>query len=152
MPLLVSAYRIVPVMGMLYLLFEVFYYGMEFLSGCYSGTEYSQYAFTNTVFNNFYLAIVYPLMFVFIPSQLFWFQKIKDSKWIKFVLSFFFIFSFERICIFISSFHRDYLPSSWTLYAGDFWDTIMCSVLLFLFLTAFYHYRNFIINTFRAIV
>lgn len=151
LPLMMAANKILPIAGLLYLFSVSFYYGIVFFSEYYSGTAYSQYAFTNRVFNNFYLAIVFPVMFVFIPSQLFWLRRVKDSKWIKFILSFFFIFSFERIFIFISSFHSDYLPSSWILYTGDFLETLVYSILLFLFLTAFYHYRNFIINTFRAI-
>lgn len=151
LPLMKAADEILPIAGLLYLLSHVFYYGFVLFFEWYSGTAYSQYAFINPIFNNFCLAIVYPVMLVFVPSQLFGFKKTKDSKWVKFVLSFFFIFSFERIYIFFSSFHRDYLPSSWAMYTDDFLGTIVYSVLLFLFLTAFYHYRNFIINTFKAI-
>jgi hypothetical protein len=151
LPLMEAADKILPIAGLLYLFFALFYYGIDFFIGYYSGATIVHYAFINTTFNTFYLAVVYPIMFMFIPSQLFWFQKVKESKWIKFILSFFFIFSFERIYIFFSSFHRDYLPSSWTICTDDFLGTIVYSVLLFLFLTAFYHYRNFIINTFRAI-
>jgi molybdopterin-containing oxidoreductase family membrane subunit len=42
----------------------------------------------------------------------------------------------ERFVIVVTSLHRDYLPSSWGMYAGTFWDYAMFvgSIGLFLFL------------------
>jgi len=45
--------------------------------------------------------------------QLLWVKGIRYSKFIRFLLGILLMFSGERILLILTSFHRDYLPSSW---------------------------------------
>jgi molybdopterin-containing oxidoreductase family membrane subunit len=53
-----------------------------------------------------------------ITPQLFWFKKIRRSVLLTFIISIFVNIGmwFERFVIVVTSLHRDYLPSSWTMY------------------------------------
>ena len=59
-----------------------------------------------------------------VTPQLFWFKKIRTSFAIAFVMSFFINIGmwFERFVIIVTSLHRDYLPSSWTMFHPTFID------------------------------
>ena len=54
-------------------------------------------------------------LFWIVLTQLLWIKALQQSLVFRLLLSALFIFSFERIVIIITSFHRDYLPSSWSL-------------------------------------
>ncbi|HQQ13340.1 MAG TPA: hypothetical protein PK855_09260, partial [Bacteroidales bacterium] len=53
-----------------------------------------------------------------ITPQLFWFKKIRTNLVATFIISIFVNIGmwFERFVIVVTSLHRDYLPSSWTMY------------------------------------
>lgn len=46
-------------------------------------------------------------------SQLLWIKKIRTIRGLRFIFAVLFIFSIERYIIVATSFHKDYLPSSW---------------------------------------
>jgi molybdopterin-containing oxidoreductase family membrane subunit len=54
---------------------------------------------------------------VLVP-QLFWFKKIRTSAWLIFPLSLLINVGmwFERFVIIVTSLHRDFVPSSWSMY------------------------------------
>jgi molybdopterin-containing oxidoreductase family membrane subunit len=60
---------------------------------------------------------------VFIP-QFFWFKKIRRSVPVMLVIVIFVNVGmwFERFVIVVTSLHRDYLPSSWGMYAPTLYD------------------------------
>ena len=49
-------------------------------------------------------------------SQLVWFKKLAKHSLFRFVIALFLFIDFEKLVIIITSLHRDYLPSSWTMY------------------------------------
>ena len=53
--------------------------------------------------------------------QLFWFRKVRDNIALLFILSLFVNVGMwlERFIIIVTSLHRDFLPSSWDMYAPD---------------------------------
>ncbi|WP_444647690.1 hypothetical protein ACSLMO_12615 [Flavobacterium columnare] len=53
-------------------------------------------------------------------TQLLRFPIVQKNVFIPLVSSIFLMLSIERMVIIITIFHRDYLPSSWTMYSGDF--------------------------------
>jgi molybdopterin-containing oxidoreductase family membrane subunit len=59
-----------------------------------------------------------------ITPQLFWFKKIRKSFIATFIISIFVNIGmwFERFVIIVTSLHRDYLPSSWTMFHPTFVD------------------------------
>lgn len=53
------------------------------------------------------------LVFWLALTQLLWISRLRQSKVARLVIAFFLMFSFEKIFILITSFDRDYIPSSW---------------------------------------
>lgn len=93
-------------------------YVTEFFMAWYSGVEYEQYAFFNRAFGPYAWAYWIMMTCNVITPQLFWFKKIRTSLWATFIISIFINIGmwFERFVIIVTSLHRDYLPSSWTMY------------------------------------
>ena len=52
----------------------------------------------------------------FILTQLFRLKKISKNLILRILISFLFVLTFERIIILITTIHRDYLPSSWSIH------------------------------------
>jgi hypothetical protein len=50
-------------------------------------------------------------------SQLVWFKEIANNSFIRLVIAWFLFVDFEKLTIILTSLHRDYLPSSWTMYS-----------------------------------
>lgn len=93
-------------------------YLTEFFIAWYSGVEYEQYAFMNRAFGPYAWAYWIMMTCNVITPQLFWFKKIRTSIWATFVISIFVNIGmwFERFVIIVTSLHRDFLPSSWSMY------------------------------------
>ncbi|WP_445718331.1 hypothetical protein [Flavobacterium sp.] len=53
--------------------------------------------------------------FWFILSQLYRLKKLSENYFFRMLSSLFLIISFNKLSMFLSSFHRDYLPSSWSI-------------------------------------
>lgn len=93
-------------------------YAMEFFMAWYSGYIFEQFVFLNRAFGPY--AWAYWIMIacnVGFP-QLFWFKKIRRSIPIMMVLVLLVNVGmwFERYVIVVTSLHRDFLPSSWTMF------------------------------------
>ena len=71
--------------------------------------------------------------------QLFWFKRARTSIPIIFVLSLLVNVGmwFERFVIIVTSLHRDYLPSSWAVYAPTLTEVTILLGSFGLFFTAF---------------
>jgi Ni/Fe-hydrogenase subunit HybB-like protein len=99
-------------------------YGMELFIAWYSGNIFEQFAFWNRLFGPYMWA--YWIMVscnVFFP-QLFWFKKVRRSIPIMMVLVLIVNVGmwFERFVIIVTSLHRDFLPSSWSMYVPTLVD------------------------------
>ena len=59
-----------------------------------------------------------------ISPQLMWFKKLRTNIVFTFILALFVNIGmwFERFVIIVTSIHRDYLPSSWTMFSPTFVD------------------------------
>ncbi|GIL17823.1 MAG: Fe-S-cluster-containing hydrogenase [Oligoflexia bacterium] len=117
-------------------------YGSEFFIAWYSGNAYEKFAFINRAFGPY--AWSYWIMIccnVVIP-QLFWKKSFRRSIPIMFTVSIFVNIGmwFERFVITVTSLHRDFLPSSWGMYAWSFFDTGVLVGSFGLFLTLFLLY------------
>ncbi len=67
-----------------------------------------------------------PLTFFFL-TQLLWIQKVNQYRWAKplFAIPILIMIYAEQIVIMITSLHRDYLPSSWAMYAPTLIESVM---------------------------
>ncbi len=93
-------------------------YLTELFVAWYSGVEYEQYAFLNRATGPYWWAYTIMMTCNVITPQLFWFRKIRRSLVATFIISIFVNIGmwFERFVIVVTSLHRDFLPSSWTMY------------------------------------
>lgn len=66
----------------------------------------------------------------FSMSQLLRIKSIQKNLFLKLIFSFFFILSIEKIVIVIVSFHRDYLPSSWTMSSYSYSSNLFLELLI----------------------
>jgi Ni/Fe-hydrogenase subunit HybB-like protein len=73
-----------------------------------------------------------------LAPQVLWWRRMRTSPWVLFAVAMAVNFGMwiERYVIIVTSLHRDFLPSSWGMYRGTFWDwaTLLGSIGLFGFL------------------
>jgi molybdopterin-containing oxidoreductase family membrane subunit len=111
-------------------------YTMETFMAWYSGDPYETFTIVNRAFGpyrSYYWALI--LCNVLVPQAL-WFPQIRSNVLALFVIALIVNLGMwlERFIIVITSLHRDFLPSSWGMYAPTFWDwaTFFGSIGLFL--------------------
>ncbi|MBL4657906.1 MAG: polysulfide reductase NrfD, partial [Flavobacteriales bacterium] len=99
-------------------------YITEFFISWYSGVEYEQYAFINRATGPYWWAYLCMMSINVISPQIFWIKSVRTSFIISFVMSILINIGmwFERFVIIVTSLHRDYLPSSWTMFHPTFID------------------------------
>ncbi len=121
-------------------------YITELFISWYSGVEYESYAFINR-FSGPYMWSYWAMMTCNVISpQLFWFKKIRTNLTATFILSIVVNIGmwFERFVIIVTSIHRDYVPSSWSMFyptwvdVGIFVGTIGIFFTLFLMFARFF--------------
>jgi Ni/Fe-hydrogenase subunit HybB-like protein len=114
-------------------------YITEFFIAWYSGVQYEAYAFQNRAFGPYWWAYWSMMTCNVITPQLFWVKKIRRSALATFIISIFVNIGmwFERFVIIVTSVHRDYLPSSWTMYSPTFIEVGIFVGTIGLFFTLF---------------
>jgi len=114
-------------------------YLTELFISWYSGVTYEQYAFLNRATGPYWWAYWSMMTCNVITPQLFWFKKIRKSLTATFIISIFVNIGmwFERFVIIVTSLHRDYLPSSWTMFHPTFIDIGIFIGTLGIFFTLF---------------
>ncbi|MDM8159001.1 polysulfide reductase NrfD [Labilibaculum sp. K2S] len=114
-------------------------YITELFIAWYSGVEYEQYAFLNRATGPYWWAYAIMMTCNVISPQLLWFKKLRRNLAFTFVLSIFINIGmwFERFVIIVTSLHRDYLPSSWSMYSPTIVEVGIFIGTLGLFFTCF---------------
>ncbi len=120
-------------------------YITELFIAWYSGVEYEGYAFYNRVQGPYAWAYWSMMTCNVISPQLFWIKKIRTSIVATFVLSIVVNIGmwFERFVIIVTSLHRDYLPSSWTMFHPTMYDIGEYLFTFGFFFTAFLLFAKF---------
>ena len=110
-------------------------YMIEKFIAWYSGSPYEGFMIQNRM-GGPYAWVYWSLILcnVGVP-QLLWSERIRSSALALFVVAMFVNVGMwlERFIIVVTSLHRDFLPSSWDMYSGTFWDwsTYIGSIGLF---------------------
>ena len=93
-------------------------YATEMFTAWYGGNTYERYAFMNRALGPYAWAYWTMVSCNVLTPQLLWFKKIRTNPWLIFVLSIFINIGmwFERFVIIVTSLHRDFVPSSWSMY------------------------------------
>lgn len=121
-------------------------YLTELFMSYYSGVEYESYAFINRFSGPYAWAYWIMMTCNVVSPHLFWSKKLRTNLGFTFFMSIVVNIGmwFERFVIIVTSIHRDYLPSSWSMFyptwidLGVFIGTIgIFSVFYLLFLKYF---------------
>lgn len=121
-------------------------YLTELFISWYSGVEYESYAFLNRATGPYWWSYWAMMTCNVISPQVFWFKKLRTNITFTFFMSIIVNIGmwFERFVIIVTSLHRDYLPSSWTMFhptyvdIGCFIGTIGIFFVLFLLFARFF--------------
>jgi hypothetical protein len=99
-------------------------YITEFFIAWYGGVEYESYAFINRMGGPYWWAYWAMMTCNVISPQLFWSRRLRRSVTFTFFISVVVNIGmwFERFVIIVTSLHRDYLPSSWTMFSPTMYD------------------------------
>ncbi|RMD85941.1 MAG: hydrogenase [Candidatus Dadabacteria bacterium] len=124
-------------------LFVCYGYMTEAFMGFYSANPYESYVMHNR-FTGPYAPVYWSLILCNgVTIQALWFERVRRSIPALFLISLVVSVGMwlERFVIVVTSLHRDFLPSSWDMYAGTVWDWTLFigtlglfSTLLFLFI------------------
>lgn len=114
-------------------------YMTELFISWYSGVQYEQYAFLNRATGPYWWAYAIMITCNVVSSQLLWIKKLRTSLMFTFFLSIVINIGmwFERFVIIVTSLHRDYLTSSWTMYKPTIVEYGLLIGTLGIFFTAF---------------
>jgi predicted flap endonuclease-1-like 5' DNA nuclease/Ni/Fe-hydrogenase subunit HybB-like protein len=121
-------------------------YITELFIAWYSGVEYEQYAFLNRATGPYWWAYWAMMTCNVFSPQFMWFPKLRRSIMFSFIISIVVNIGmwFERFVIIVTSLHRDYLPSSWTMFSPTFVDIgIFIGTIGFFFVLFLLYSRTF---------
>jgi Ni/Fe-hydrogenase subunit HybB-like protein len=111
-------------------------YMMEIFLAWYSGNWYEQFMILNRITGPYRVQWWSLLLCNVLVPQLLWIRKVRTSPALLFLVAMFVNVGMwlERFVIVVTSLHRDFLPSSWGMYSGTFWDwaTFIGTIGLFL--------------------
>jgi len=115
-------------------------YITEMFMSWYSGVEYEHYALMNRATGPYWWAYWIMMTCNVISPQLLWIRKLRTNIVFTFCLSIAINIGmwFERFVIVVTSLHRDYLTSSWTMYKPTIVEVGLFLGTLGFFFTAFF--------------
>ena len=99
-------------------------YIMELFTAWYSANQFEQYAFLNRIQGPYRYTWFALILCNTVAAQFFWFKRFRTNMVALFVLSLVINTGMwlERFIIIVVSLHRDFLPSSWGMYAPTRFD------------------------------
>ncbi len=120
-------------------------YITEFFMAWYSAVPFERYAFVNRAFGPYWWAYWAMMTCNVVTPQLFWSRKVRNNVLAVFIISIFVNIGmwFERFVIIVTSLHRDYLPSSWSMYSPTFVEISMYMGTFGVFFTCFFLFAKY---------
>ncbi len=120
-------------------------YITEFFVAWYGMVPAEFYAFYNRATGPYWWAYWSMMTCNVISPQLFWFKKLRTNIAATFILSIVVNIGmwFERFVIIVTSIHRDYLPSSWSMFYPTMYDVGEYILTFGFFFTAFFLFAKF---------
>jgi len=120
-------------------------YITAFFIAWYGGVPAESYAFLNRAKGPYWWAYWSMMTCNVISPQLFWSKKLRTNLVATFVISIIVNIGmwFERFVIIVTSLHRDYLPSSWTMFHPTMYDIGQYLFTFGIFFTAFFLFAKF---------
>ncbi|MBK6626505.1 MAG: polysulfide reductase NrfD [Flavobacteriales bacterium] len=120
-------------------------YITELFISWYSGVEYESYAFINRATGPYWWSYWAMMTCNVVSPQVFWFKKLRTNLMFTFFMSIVVNIGmwFERFVIIVTSLHRDYLPSAWTLFHPTWVDVGIFVGTLGIFFTLYLLFARF---------
>ena len=105
-------------------LIVVYGYAMELFFAFYSGSENERFMMINRITGPYGWTYALLILCNGLVPQLLWSKKVRVNPWVLFAISIIVNVGMwlERFVIVVTSLHRDFLPSSWDMYAPTIWD------------------------------
>jgi Ni/Fe-hydrogenase subunit HybB-like protein len=128
-------------------LIVVYGYAMELYFAWYSASQYEWFMMKNRIwFGPYWWSYWLLIICNGLSIQLLWFKRFRESPFWLFVISVIVSIGMwlERFVIIITSLHRDFLPSSWGMFAPTFWDIAMFAGTLGFFFTLVFLFIRFL--------
>jgi molybdopterin-containing oxidoreductase family membrane subunit len=99
-------------------------YSVEAFMGWYSANQYETFMISNRMFGNYWYMYWFLILCNGVTPQLLWFKQVRTNIGLLFVIALIVNTGMwlERFVIVVTSLSRDFLPSSWSMYAGTRWD------------------------------
>ncbi len=121
-------------------------YLMEGFMSWYGADTYDSYMMYNRMtgpYNPVFWAVI---IINVVAIQALWSKSVRRSPWALWIMAWVIQTAmwFERYMIVISSLHRDYLPRSWGMYSGTFWDWLIFAGTWGLFLWFFLLFLRYV--------
>jgi Ni/Fe-hydrogenase subunit HybB-like protein len=115
-------------------------YITEMFISWYSGVEYEHFALMNRATGPYWWAYWIMMTANVLSPQLLWIKKLRTNLVFTFFLSIVINIGmwFERFVIIVTSLHRDFMPSSWTMYKPTIVEIGLFLGTLGFFFTAFF--------------
>ena len=111
-------------------------YLVEIFMAFYSGNQYESFMILNRIQGPYRYHWWALILCNILAPQMIWFSKVRKTAWAVFIVAMFVNVGMwlERFVIVVTSLHRDFLPSSWGMYSGTYWDwaTYIGTIGLFL--------------------
>jgi len=120
-------------------------YITEFFIAWYGQVPAESYAFINRARGPYWWAYWSMMTCNVISPQLFWFKKLRTNLVATFIISIIVNIGmwFERFVIIVTSLHRDYVPSSWTMFHPTMYDIGQYLFTFGIFFTCFFLFAKF---------
>ncbi len=121
-------------------------YLMEIFMAFYSGNQFEEFMLLNRI-GGPYRWHWYALLLCNITApQLLWLRRFRSSPVLLWIVAMFVNVGMwlERFVIVVTSLHRDFLPSSWGMYSGTYWDWATFVGTLGLFLALMFLFIRFL--------
>jgi Ni/Fe-hydrogenase subunit HybB-like protein len=121
-------------------------YSVEFYISWYGKNEFEQFHFLNRILGPYWWAWGIMTFCNVVAPQLFWFKKLRNNLFVVMLVAMCVNVGmwFERFVIIVISLHRDFLPSSWHMYAPTWVDLGMLAGSFGLFFTMFLLFCRFL--------
>ncbi len=121
-------------------------YAMEAFFGWYSANPYERFMLWNRMTGPYGWAYWLLIFINAVLIHVLWFKSVRLNLKYMFVLSLIVNLAMwlERFVIIVTSLHRDFVPSSWDMYAPTAWDFMMFGGTIGLFLTLFFLFMRFV--------
>jgi Ni/Fe-hydrogenase subunit HybB-like protein len=121
-------------------------YMMEAFMAWYSASQYETFMITNRMFGPYWYMYWCLILCNVIMVNTLWIKKLRTSVGYLFFISLVVSVGMwlERYVIIVTSLHRDYLPSSWGMYAGTKFDYAAFVGTIGLFITLLFLFLRFL--------